>query len=192
MAACLDIDHEVRGLQARLMGQASGKPGDQRLACIIASWSCGAGALPAWLGLGAEGFAALMAHYFGGTRVPPRGSGPALVSDPARLDELADLRALLLAHRAGQSPSEVWIAEIVVQACMGSDHLWQDLGLWSRGDLSALMREHFPGLAARNDRDMKWKKFLYKQLCEAESCYVCRAPSCEVCADYASCFGPED
>ncbi|MFM8444786.1 MAG: nitrogen fixation protein NifQ, partial [Methylococcus sp.] len=33
-----------------------------------------------------------------------------------------------------------------------------------------------------------WKKFLYKQLCEAEGIYVCRAPSCGECVDYADCF----
>jgi len=30
------------------------------------------------------------------------------------------------------------------------------------------MRRNFPPLAARNRKDMKWKRFLYKQLCEAE------------------------
>ncbi len=39
---------------------------------------------------------------------------------------------------------------------------------------------------------MKWKKFIYKQLCITEGIYTCRAPSCEVCADYADCFGPEE
>ena len=75
---------------------------------------------------------------------------------------------------------------------MASDHLWQDLGLWSRQDLSALMADNFPALKAKNDRDMKWKKFLYKQLCNQEGIYTCRSPSCEVCADYQACFGPED
>ena len=60
------------------------------------------------------------------------------------------------------------------------DHLWQDLGLPARGELTALMRRNFPTLAARNVKDMKWKRFLYKQLCEAEGIYTCRAPSCQV------------
>jgi nitrogen fixation protein NifQ len=75
---------------------------------------------------------------------------------------------------------------------MGSDHLWQDLGLWNRGELSRLMEQNFPEVAKRNQKDMKWKRFLYKQLCEAEGIYTCRAPSCEVCIDYHACFGPED
>lgn len=84
------------------------------------------------------------------------------------------------------------MAEIVIAGCMGSDHLWQDLGLWQRADLTHLMLHNFEPLALRNQRDMKWKKFLYKQLCEAEGIYVCRSPSCEVCIDFHSCFGSEE
>jgi nitrogen fixation protein NifQ len=54
------------------------------------------------------------------------------------------------------------------------------------------MERNFPTLAAKNVHNMKWKKFLYKQLCATEGVYVCRSPSCEVCADYDACFGPED
>ena len=51
------------------------------------------------------------------------------------------------------------------------------------------MHDNFRPLAEQNTKDMKWKKFLYKQLCIGEGIYVCRAPSCEVCVDYAACFG---
>ena len=54
------------------------------------------------------------------------------------------------------------------------------------------MLDNIAPLARRNGKDMKWKKFLYKQLCDTEGIYTCRAPSCEVCADYQNCFGPED
>lgn len=115
------------------------------------------------------------------------------VGEPeTRVDEQAELIALMRTHRAGDSPSELWMASIVASACLGSDHLWQDLGLWCREDLSSLMLRNFPTLAEKNVHNMKWKKFLYKQLCNAEGIYVCRAPSCEVCADYQACFGPED
>jgi nitrogen fixation protein NifQ len=84
------------------------------------------------------------------------------------------------------------MVEILIAGCMGNDHLWQDLGLWQRADLSKLMLDNFEPLALRNNKDMKWKKFLYKQLCEAEGIYVCRSPSCEVCVDYDNCFGSEE
>jgi nitrogen fixation protein NifQ len=54
------------------------------------------------------------------------------------------------------------------------------------------MTENFPQLAARNEHDMKWKKFLYKQLCDRKGVNTCRAPTCEYCVDYLSCFGAED
>jgi nitrogen fixation protein NifQ len=108
------------------------------------------------------------------------------------MDEIDELVRLMLIDKAGDSPSEVWMGHVIAAGCMASDHLWRDLGLWSRKDLSALMRRNFPLLAARNVKDMKWKRFLYKQLCEAEGIYTCRAPSCEACSDYHVCFGPED
>jgi len=76
-------------------------------------------------------------------------------------------------------------------ACLGDNHLWQDLQLASRAELSALMRHWFPSLVEKNCHDMKWKKFLYKQLCEREEIFICKAPSCAVCADQKVCFGPE-
>ncbi|MCW2312679.1 nitrogen fixation protein NifQ [Rhodoferax antarcticus] len=105
--------------------------------------------------------------------------------------ELQDLRNLLLQYRAAESAAEVWLAQIVAFACCGRDHLWQDLGLANRSELSVLMTVAFPALAALNVGDMKWKKFLYRHYCSTESIYVCPAPSCGECADHAKCFAPE-
>ena len=44
---------------------------------------------------------------------------------------------------------------IVSHACQGHNHLWQDMGLWSRDQLSALMMRNFPLLAQRNTHNMK-------------------------------------
>ncbi len=175
----------------RLMETRRGYPVEETLARILASWHLGRGAMPQWLGMGELQFLAMMRFHF------PSLDTRTLFSDKApidieRSDELEDLRKLLLSHRSDGSESEAWMAEIVVAGCMGSDHLWQDLGLWQRADLSQLMRQNFAPLALRNDKDMKWKKFLYKQLCEAEGVYVCRSPSCEVCVDYYNCFGSEE
>ena len=112
-----------------------------------------------------------------------------------RDDEVADVVALLLDHAnpaAGAACEIARVAETVAVACLGDNHLWQDLQLPSRADLSALMAHWFPALKARNHGDMKWKKFLYKQLCEREEIFVCKSPSCAVCCDKAVCFGPED
>jgi nitrogen fixation protein NifQ len=110
----------------------------------------------------------------------------------ARGDEVADVRALLLAHAAADAGPEVdQVAETVAVACLGDNHLWQDLQLANRAELSALLQRWFPALVDKNRLDMKWKKFLYKQLCEREEVLVCKAPSCAVCSDHALCFGPE-
>ena len=179
----------VKESHRRLGAFARGLANDEWIARMAASWLHGAGALPDGMGLSEIAFRALQNHHFPGMAPLAYGRGAPL--DAARGDELEELRALLLGHRAGREISESWIAELVAAACLGNDHLWQDLGLWSRGDLGQLLQANFPALAARNDRDMKWKKFLYKQLCETEGIYTCRSPSCEVCAEYRDCFGPE-
>ena len=178
------------GLYGLLMARASGLPNDDLFARMLFSQTVGMGALPPGLGLAADAFAKLMARHFPGLSLPADLAAPALELE--RHDERDELLTLLQQHCARADDSECWMAEIVTAACMGGDHLWQDLGLWSRVDLSRLMTQNFPALAAKNTRDMKWKKFLYKQLCDGEGIYVCRSPSCEVCADYAKCFGPED
>jgi len=112
-----------------------------------------------------------------------------------RDDEVADVVALLLDHAnpaAGAACEIARVAETVAVACLGDNHLWQDLQFGSRAELSALMRHWFPSLVEKNHADMKWKKFLYKQLCEREEIFVCKSPSCAVCTDHGLCFGPEE
>ncbi len=189
--ALTQTPQQVVGLHGRLMAHAAGLPNDELFARMLASQAAGSGALPSGLGLSMEAFSRLALRHF------PQ-SGPlfeldsAHWPDAARVAERQDLIDLMAEERAGRDESEMWMAQIVAAACMGSDHLWQDLGLWNRSDLSRLITENFPVLAARNTGHMKWKKFLYKQLCQREGVYVCRSPSCEVCADYAVCFGPEE
>lgn len=183
----------IDGVQERhteLMAHARGLGNDDWLARMLATASHGGGALPDWFGLSPVQFQMLMGLHFPGVSIAPPLPGHQLATE--RIDEFEQLRELLLKHRAGYSTSEIWMAGVVAAACMASDHLWQDLGLWSRTDLSALMHANFPRLAARNTRNMKWKKFLYKQLCAAEGIFVCRAPSCEICTDFTACFGPEE
>jgi nitrogen fixation protein NifQ len=108
------------------------------------------------------------------------------------LEEFPDLLQLLLDHCMVKDAHHRCITHLVAAACMGGDHLWQDMGLPNRQALSELLSTHFPALTAKNRGDMKWKKFFYKQLCEREGINACKAPSCAVCCDYSKCFGPED
>ena len=126
----------------------------------------------------------------------PQRLDPRLLARSAlRGDEVQDLRQLLLDHAAPHHQGSAVLRETVetlALASLGDNHLWQDLQLPSRAELSALMRHFFPALVARNHADMKWKKFLYKQLCEREALFICKAPSCAQCDDRPVCFGPED
>lgn len=184
-----NIPPQPQGLYAELLSHAAGLPNDELFAQMIASQVAGIGALPPGLGLSDEAFATLLSRHFPGMQLVLHASTD---TEDERALERDDVLALILEHRALVDESEAWMAEIVTTACMANDHLWQDLGLWSRKYLSQLMTQNFPALAAKNNKDMKWKKFLYKQLCEKEEIRICRAPSCEVCADYAKCFGPEE
>jgi len=191
MLATAPISVTPEEIYIQLMASRRAIPIQETLARMLSSWSLGIGALPNYLGLSKDDFEHMMALYFPGYDLNNfKLSGKPF--DVARFDEAEDLRKLLLENRTNQSLVEQWMADIVIAGCMGSNHLWQDLGLWNRNELSCLMLENFKPLAKRNNKDMKWKKFLYKQLCESEGIYVCRSPSCEVCTDYQNCFGPED
>lgn len=166
-------------------------PNSEWLAYMLASWCAGQGVLPDYLGLASEQFNQMRASLFPDIDLPtlaPSGS----VLDYSRMLEKEDLVNLLKHYAQAETTETDWLIAVIVGGCLGNDHLWQDLGLWSRQQLSAMLQHNFPELAAKNNKDMKWKKFLYKQLCEEEGIYVCRAPSCEVCIDYPKCFGSED
>jgi nitrogen fixation protein NifQ len=180
---------QLNGLYTKLMAHAVGLPNDELFAQMLASQQAGEGALASGLGLDKANFSALLLRHFPGIELILHQTENR--ADPRAL-ERGDVRSLLLEHRAEKDSSECWIAEIVTSACMANDHLWQDLGLSSRDELSRLMTQNFPALAAKNVHDMKWKKFIYKQLCEKEGVNACRAPTCEYCVDYLNCFGPEE
>jgi nitrogen fixation protein NifQ len=108
-----------------------------------------------------------------------------------REDEIQDLAALLLEHRANDRDETHWLAYAIAIGCMGGNHLWQDMGLSGRQALSDLLRQNFTTLHDQNTGNMKWKKFFYKQLCNRAEVNLCKAPSCQVCNDYRNCFGPE-
>lgn len=173
-------------LAAPAATRAANDPNRPLLASMIAGQAAGEGCLPAHLGLGIAAFVHIAAEYFPDAAIAGR------FRDVETVPEADDLRQLLLDHRARESRSELLIATILTAACAGRDHLWQDLGLANRDELSRLMWVNFPALARANVGDMKWKKFLYRQLCARDGTYVCPAPSCGVCADYARCFGPEN
>jgi nitrogen fixation protein NifQ len=107
-------------------------------------------------------------------------------------DEHADLEALLLAHASHPGILAQHLARGLAEACMGPRHLWEDLGLANRGQLNALMAEHFTALHQRNVNNMRWKKFFYRLLCEQAEVMICKSPHCAQCEDQPLCFEGSD
>jgi nitrogen fixation protein NifQ len=112
-------------------------------------------------------------------------------SQPTLAEDEACLRDLLLRSTSERSRFQQLLAAIVARRAQSPNHLWQDLGLRNRRELSWLMARHFEVLAARNAKDMKWKKFLYRLICRDQGFTLCTAPSCSECDDFEVCFGDE-
>ncbi|MBF0422564.1 MAG: nitrogen fixation protein NifQ [Magnetococcales bacterium] len=160
---------------------------------ILSSWWRGLGAMPAWLGLGRPRFRAMMNRHF--PNLPWEESriiAPEL-SEHKRLESM-EVAELIHRHADRSLPEEETfdVALMIGAGCQGQNHLYQDMGFSTRQQLAAMIAWNFPALKRANHRDMKWKKFIYKQLCLEDGPYVCRSPSCAVCPDYSVCFGPEE
>jgi nitrogen fixation protein NifQ len=180
----------------QLLGHSGGQDTlRDAFAWVIAHYCnpCGAPFIPA-LGLDYGAFADLLHARF--PHFSPQEDWLAAQNQPVgkggALDEFPDLLQLLLQANPSNDSQQRLVAHLVATACMGSNHLWQDLGLPGRGALSTLLARHFPALTARNTNDMKWKKFFYRQLCERDGYVACNRPSCAACCDYDKCFGPEE
>lgn len=113
-----------------------------------------------------------------------------LMLQSRRQEECRNLADFLAQYmRADAAP----LNQLIATASMGFNHLWQDLGLASRGELRLLMTACFPELVAMNQDNMRWKKFFYRQLCVAQTGEIsCRSPSCDSCCERESCFTPDD
>ena len=163
------------------------------VACILALalWEAGAAGRPATetTGLAGDELCALAGALFpqaGAMFAGLRGRPQPVIG----VDE-ACLRDLLRAGTSAGSVFEERLAELMARRCLRPNHLWQDLGLRNRCELSGLMARHFAPLAARNRADMKWKKFFYRTICRDEGYMLCSAPSCAECDDFEVCFGDE-
>jgi len=171
------------------------------LACVIAvavsEVEAGKGDLCAATGLDAAMLEAVADHWFPFADVEIRSPATGELAPLEAEEEM--LLDLLLAHAAvdpyrpiGEPDLPAILARMIARRAMRPDHLWQDLGLFDRSELNRLLARHFPTLAAGNTANMKWKKYFYRKLCEAEGFVLCTAPSCAQCNDFAVCFGAED
>ncbi len=158
------------------------------LASILAVASMENGTVAERAGLAAADLVSLMAHWF------PAACGLGLAcadAGAAEDDETAMVRDLLLAHRSNESETSRWLAGMIARRAMEPNHLWEDLGLRDRPELTRLLSRHFAPIAARNTQNMKWKRFFYRALCESDGFVMCTTPVCTECRDFDLCFGDE-
>ena len=139
-------------------------------------------------GLPLEQLNELVAHLF------PRAAPWSFLAPAGEVERSADeacLLDLLTSCSTSRTAFEARLAAMIARRAQCPNHLWQDLGLNSRRDLSELMARHFKPLAMQNKQDMKWKKFFYRVICADAAYSLCTAPSCGECDDFDHCFGEE-
>lgn len=106
-------------------------------------------------------------------------------------EEEVMIRQILLQNCSGPQQVSEWLAYVVARRGMEPNHLWEDLGLAERPDLTKLLLRHFAPLASKNTRNMRWKRFLYRSLCEAEGFSMCPSPTCDACSEFHVCYGDD-
>lgn len=141
------------------------------------------------IGLDGPDLVTLVAEMFPGA-LPDFDEGASLATKVD--EEEQSLRDILWMYSTGATRLQRHLAAMIARRCGRPHHLWQDLGLNDRGELSRLMKRHFARLAEKNHGDMKWKKFLYRLVCRSEGFALCTAPVCSECDDFSACFGAED
>ena len=158
-------------------------------ACLLAVAAMEEGTLSERLGLGGDNLTALVERWFPDARtILFAGCAPGVGKED---DEIAMVRDLLLAHCSTPGDDGRWLAAMIARRAMEPNHLWEDLGLRDRSELSRLLVRHFAPLAARNTNNMRWKRFFYRTLCEADGLVMCTTPVCTSCRDFDLCFGDE-
>lgn len=102
------------------------------------------------------------------------------------------LVALLTAHgiATADAARTRWLAHAIAAACHGERHLWQDLGVDRREDVSRLLEIYFRPLFLRNTQNLKWKRFLFAELGKAQGKPDLRPPGCGECDHLSICFPP--
>ncbi|MEM8571756.1 MAG: nitrogen fixation protein NifQ [Pseudomonadota bacterium] len=160
------------------------------LACILVhalkEREAGRGTLLDCLGLYSAQLTDLVDTWFPGLDLPDLDA-----PEPGRLADQASIAMLLLWRGGANTPEAHWLAAIIARRSLEPHHLWEDLGLPSRTALSNLMALHFPRLFAANERNMRWKKFFYRQICSDSEFALCLSPTCDECEEKPECFAPE-
>jgi nitrogen fixation protein NifQ len=158
-------------------------------ASILAVATMESDAVAQLAGLAADDLGALIARWFPAAREVA--AGWCTQASCAEDEEIAMVRGLLLANRSTEGDTGRWLASMIARRSMQPNHLWEDLGLRDRTELTRMLERHFFPIASRNTRNMRWKRFFYRMLCEDDGLVMCTTPVCSQCSDFDLCFGDE-
>lgn len=182
-----------------LLDAFAAQPGDaisRALSAVLESASASAGRLPRfaqWLGLAPGEFRLMLDTCFPGAAAAGWEPDAAPVDAGVLPCEFGDLVEMLWCGRSAGActPQVRWVAHALASGCFGRTHLWQDMGLSGRNDVSALLQQYFAPVFLANTTNMKWKKFFYHRVCERLDIHPCPEPSCEGCDQFMVCHGAE-
>jgi nitrogen fixation protein NifQ len=172
---------------------AGATPEDRHLfACLVAVAAGETADIAGALGLSSGALVDLLAKYFPGFATGTLPWPRTCVATPADPEILQLLDGYLPLDENGGTPApSLWLARSLAARAARPGHLWIAMGLFCRPELTAAIRRHLPALAAANSEGMRWKRFLFKQLCERHGGVMCKSPVCGECSDYPLCFDGE-
>ncbi|MHB1398136.1 MAG: nitrogen fixation protein NifQ [Trichloromonadaceae bacterium] len=160
-------------------------------ACLLAVATQESPNLAIALGISDTELTELRATYFPAAALTPSAANH---TAPAPMNE--EVLELLLSHvpqdnQGNAHPPALWLAKILAARAAHPGHLWVAMGLFERPQLTAAIRRHLPSLAAANHQGMRWKRYLFKEICNRNGGLLCKTPNCGVCSDYALCFATD-
>lgn len=137
---------------------------------------------PAWRAL-------LERHFVHASASAPLSALP-LVDTGEHAAFVDTLRTLLLTYSNStvDASDAHCLASIIAHACLRPDHLWCDLGLAGREEVTWMLTRYFPRLVELNVGNLRWKKFLAQQRALSLGLEPGPAPGCPGCEDYGHCF----
>lgn len=188
----------MNDIPPRTLPQPAGPADDAGLMCraiagVLRNAQNGDLPLYTWtLGLPQTELLAMLHHCF--PELDPIEAMPAPQYDHLLRQQPADLAALatlMLHHRSPsvEATQAYWLAQAISAACFGERHLWEDLGLGQRADVSRLLKHHFGSLYTRNTHNLRWKRFLFAELGALRGHGDLLPPGCADCDDKALCHG---
>jgi nitrogen fixation protein NifQ len=144
----------------------------------------------ALLGLSPSELAGLAARHFATNALTVPSHESVAVLDEKQAAFAAAMRDFLIGLAASETDAEDarCLATILAHACLRPDHLWRDLGLSGRDDVTQMLKRFFPEVVARNTQNLRWKKLLARELALSRGDLPGPAPGCPGCEDFGFCF----